>query len=130
MYDEGIGVEQNYNKAGKYFSQAAKSGYPLAQYKLGLLYSKGHGVKKNYIKAYAWLVVAMLKLKYVASSVEDESTDDEQTDVEVASAQHKQNIAGSSLESITDELEILKNKMTSEQLDEANTLAESYSRYR
>ena len=130
MYDQGVGVEQNYNKAGKFYNQAAKSGYPLAQYKLGLLYSNGHGVKQNYIKAYAWLVVARLKLKYVTSSVEDESIDDEPTDVEIASAQYRKNIAGSSLESITDELEVLKNKMTSEQLDEANTLAESYSRYR
>jgi len=130
MYDKGIGIEQNYNKAGKYYSQAAKSGYPFAQYKLGLLYSNGHGVKQNYVKAYAWLVVAGLKLKYVASSVEDISSDNEPTDVEVASAQHRQNIATSFTESITDELEIIENNMTSEQLDEANKLAESYSRYR
>lgn len=126
MYDEGIGVEQDYNKAGKYYSKAARYGYPLAQYKLGLLYSNGHGVTQNDVKAYAWLLVAGLKLKQSVNA--NAGTDGEQTEIEVASEQQGKSIAGSALQSINSELDILKNRMTAEQIDEANKLAKSYSR--
>lgn len=126
MYDEGVGVEQDYNKAGKYYSKAAKRGYPLAQYKLGLLYSNGHGVTQNDIKAYAWLLVAGLTLKRSVNT--NTVADSEQTEIEVASEQQGKNIAGSALQSINNELEILKNRMTADQISEANKLAKSYSR--
>lgn len=126
MYDEGVGVEQDYNKAGKYYSKAAKRGYPLAQYKLGLLYSNGHGVTQNDVKAYAWLLIAGLKLKQSVNA--NAGKDGEQTEIEVASEQHVKSIAGSALQSINSELDILKNRMTDEQIDEANKLAKSYNR--
>ena len=126
MFDEGVGVGQDYNKAGKYYSKAAKRGYPLAQYRLGLLYSNGHGVTQNDVKAYAWLLVAGLNLKQSVNA--NTGKDGEQTEIEAASEQHGKNIAGSALQSINSELELLKSRMTSDQIDEANKLAKSYSR--
>jgi len=53
-----MGVEQDDVVAFNWFTRAAESGYPPAQYSLGVMYSKGRGVTKDYIKAYGWLFAA------------------------------------------------------------------------
>ena len=58
MYDEGLGVSQNYKKAARLYKKAAKRGYAPAQHRLGMLYARGHGIGQSNIKAYAWIVVA------------------------------------------------------------------------
>ena len=46
MYEEGLGVAQNYSEAMDWYKQAAKSRLPEAQYNVGLLYYHGYGVAK------------------------------------------------------------------------------------
>lgn len=50
---------QDYLKAYQSYTRAAKNGYALSQYNVGLLLSKGEGVIQNYKEAYAWASVAV-----------------------------------------------------------------------
>ena len=58
MYENGQGVERNYETAAKYFYAAAMDGIPVAQTRLGLLFFEGKGVHKDYTLAYMWLNIA------------------------------------------------------------------------
>jgi uncharacterized protein len=55
MYDEGLGVPQNYAEAAKWYRLAAERGHALAQYNLGFMYSHGKGVPQDYAEALKWL---------------------------------------------------------------------------
>jgi TPR repeat protein len=57
MFSESRGP-RDYQQAAHWFDHAARQGNPNAQYKIGLMYSRGIGVSQNYIKSYAWLKVA------------------------------------------------------------------------
>ena len=48
QYYRGMGVSQNYSKAGILFERAAIAGNPVGQLLLGALYYYGHGVLKDY----------------------------------------------------------------------------------
>ncbi|MEP1206312.1 MAG: tetratricopeptide repeat protein [Rhizobiaceae bacterium] len=54
MYREGMGVDQNLQKAVALFTVSAKEGYPSAQFTLGALYRAGEGVEVDYKKALKW----------------------------------------------------------------------------
>lgn len=52
-------VVSDYNaKSAYWYEQAAKKGDVLSQYKTGILYMFGHGVKQNYSKAAEWFGIA------------------------------------------------------------------------
>jgi len=55
------GILLDYNKAYKYYLVGAKEGYSMSQYHLAILYEKGHGVKRDYIKAYTWYRLSILQ---------------------------------------------------------------------
>lgn len=59
MYENGLGVPQNYMVAAAWYRCAAGQGYPSAAYSLGLMYDKGHGVPQDYVLAYTWLNLAV-----------------------------------------------------------------------
>lgn len=50
--------KEAYVKASKWYLKAANEGHAGAQRKLGMMYSKGEGVPKNDIEAYAWFFLA------------------------------------------------------------------------
>jgi uncharacterized protein len=61
MYDEGLGVTQDYAAAKDWYEQAAeaddlsaRSGTFLAEYALGVMYEQGHGVAADRATAIAW----------------------------------------------------------------------------
>jgi SEL1 protein len=54
----GAGVEQNYEKAFKYFQLSADQGYVEGQLMLGIMYYKGEGVKRDYKMAVKWFQAA------------------------------------------------------------------------
>lgn len=58
LYEDGLGVEQDNQKAIEYYEKAATAGSGKAQYRLGLLYSAGIKTPKNDTKAYKWLTAA------------------------------------------------------------------------
>ncbi len=58
MYDQGLGVTQDYAKAVKWYRKAAEQGNAGAQYNLGVMYGKGQGVPQDYAKAHMWYNLA------------------------------------------------------------------------
>ena len=54
MYREGMGVEQDLEKAVALFTISANEGYPSAQFTLGALYRAGEGVAVDYKSALKW----------------------------------------------------------------------------
>lgn len=59
-YSEGIVFDQDYKKALEYFDKAldVDKNNASAQFNVGQAYYYGHGVEKNYNKAFAWYVKA------------------------------------------------------------------------
>lgn len=58
IYENGLGVPQNYDEAVKWYHLAAEQGYGLSQFNLGLLYDKGRGVSQNDVEAVKWYSLA------------------------------------------------------------------------
>jgi TPR repeat protein len=58
MYQQGLGVPQDYGLAAKWYHLAAEQGEPHAQHLLGLLFDKGFGVPIDFTEAYKWLNLA------------------------------------------------------------------------
>ena len=54
FYEEGWGVEQNYEEAVKWYREAEKKGEPNAQNNLGRMYDNGWGVEQNMEEAVKW----------------------------------------------------------------------------
>jgi len=54
MHENGHGFQQNFEKAAKYYEEAAKDGFASAQYNLARLYEYGDGVPLNARKAAKW----------------------------------------------------------------------------
>ena len=54
LYDEGYGVERNYETARGWYEKAAAQGYAKAEHNLGILYQEGHGVPADDAKAADW----------------------------------------------------------------------------
>jgi TPR repeat protein len=61
MYQNGLGVPQNYGVAASWLNQAAEQGEPTAQFLLGLLFDKGFGVPQDWVQAEVWLNLAASK---------------------------------------------------------------------
>ncbi len=54
MFALGLGTEQDYTKAFRWFEKSAAAGNKFAQYSLGSLYFFGNGVPQNYEKAFEY----------------------------------------------------------------------------
>lgn len=53
-YYQGIGVQQNYEEAAKWFRKAAEQGEVVAQSNLGIMYAHGQGVCQSHEDAVKW----------------------------------------------------------------------------
>ena len=58
MFEGGLGVEQSYVEAIKWYGRAAGRGYAPAQNNLAYLYLRGWGVANEPIQAYLWSSLA------------------------------------------------------------------------
>ena len=54
MYENGLGVQQDYAEAVKWFRRAAEQGDAMAQSNLGFMYSNGQGLQQDYAEAVKW----------------------------------------------------------------------------
>lgn len=61
LYREGLGVEQNIEKAWEYYQQALVMQYPDAMTDVGIMYRDGNMTEKDYDKAYDYLLKAAQK---------------------------------------------------------------------
>ena len=60
-YVLGKGVEQNYNKAMKWWKSASLKGFGKAHYNMGCLYRNGHGTPMNLEKAFYYFNLSIKK---------------------------------------------------------------------
>jgi uncharacterized protein len=58
IYSEGEGVPQDYTEAARWFGLAAEKGDPQGQYNLGLAYAQGQGVPQDNVAAHMWFNLA------------------------------------------------------------------------
>ncbi len=54
LYENGLGIAQDYTQALQWYSRAAEGGLPDAQYNLATLYHYGRGVAQNHKAAFEW----------------------------------------------------------------------------
>ena len=54
MYDDGLGVSQDYQHAKMWYEKAAAQNDERAQVNLAVLYAKGNGVEQDYRQAKSW----------------------------------------------------------------------------
>lgn len=58
LYASGLGVAHDYQAALKWHRMAAKQGHAGAQNELAQMYAKGQGVPQDNVRAYVWYTVA------------------------------------------------------------------------
>jgi hypothetical protein len=58
MYKFGEAVQRDLSRALAWYTKAAKTGYPPAQYHLGIMYLEGRGTEADRDKAREWLARA------------------------------------------------------------------------
>ena len=58
IYHMGKGVDQDYQKAAKWYHLAAEQGHAVAQNNLGWMYDEGKGVVQDYQEAARWYHLA------------------------------------------------------------------------
>ena len=73
MYENGLGVPQNYAEAARLYRLAAEQGDASAQYNLGVMYGNGQGLPQNYQLAYMWFSRAAAKGVERAASARDKA---------------------------------------------------------
>ena len=54
VYEQGVGVPQDYAEAVKWYRLAAEQGHASAQHNLGILYREGRGVPQDDAEAVKW----------------------------------------------------------------------------
>jgi TPR repeat protein len=54
MYGRGLGVEQDFKEAFKWYQKAADQGDAIAQHNLGQMYHQGQGVEQDFKEAVKW----------------------------------------------------------------------------
>lgn len=54
LYEKGLGVEQNYQKAVEYYKKACNKNNAIACASLGFAYNAGSGVRQNYFEAFKY----------------------------------------------------------------------------
>jgi len=66
------GVPQSDQKAAYWYRKAAQQGHGRAQYNMAVLHLQGHGVERDPIEAYAWLLLAQANGHQESQAVIDE----------------------------------------------------------
>jgi len=125
MYYYGKGVRQNYAEAIKWFRKAAEQGFAHAQNALGRMYFKGHSVRQNYAEAMKWyrkaaeqgFAHAQVNLGYMYAKGEGVPTNFIKAYVWWSLASDNE------YEMATENLQILRSKMTPQQINRAKSEA-------
>jgi TPR repeat protein len=58
IHAAGLGVEQDFAIAAKWYRRAAEQDLALAQIRLAMAYRRGEGVERDPVQAYAWAALA------------------------------------------------------------------------
>ena len=99
MFVNGEGVTQDYKQAVDWYRKAAEQGYAGAQNNLGLMFFEGKGVTQDYVQAHKWWNISAFEDFLAAAS---------------GGADARKN------------RDLVENKMTKEQVSEAQRLAREW----
>lgn len=91
MYNEGLGVAQDYNEAMRWYRASANQGNELAQLLIAFLYERGQGVAVDNVSAMMWFNIAAHDNNKLAEILRDEIVL-KMTDEEIAEAQTRAHI--------------------------------------
>ena len=58
FYEKGMGVPQDYDRALKWYMEAAANGTERSMLRLALAYEEGNGVPQDFIQAHKWYNLA------------------------------------------------------------------------
>ena len=58
LYEAGLGVPRDDREAADWYRKAAIQGHRIARINLGEAYARGHGVKRDLVRAWYWLGLA------------------------------------------------------------------------
>ncbi len=129
MYSEGHGVPQDFQLALKWFRKAAQYGRPDAQYKIGFMYEKGLGINQDYRRAINWYGKAAKKgyekAQYRIGLMYAEGHGVNQSNVKAYAWLH--NAFSQGVTEAKENLVETAKKLTPEELEEAQALAQTYS---
>ena len=59
VYQNGDGVQRDFDKAGRWFEKAARAGDSIAMRSLGNFYQYGQGMRRDFVQARGWLEKAV-----------------------------------------------------------------------
>jgi hypothetical protein len=126
MYYRGDGVSQDYLEAARWFKKSSKGGNAIAQYDLGVMYDKGIGVPQDYRLAIKWWTEAAKQnhssAQFNLGLAYAKGEDVTQDYIAAYKWANMASVVGSP--NAKKLLEILKTRMTSEQLAEGQRLSE------
>lgn len=71
LYEQGKGVNQNFQQAMRWYRLSAVQGNSWAQYNVGQMYEDGLVVERSYVRALMWYNLAASKGLHVAESNRD-----------------------------------------------------------
>jgi len=57
-YDRGLGIEQDFTEAVRWYGKSAEHGLPVAQNNLAVKYARGQGIAKDQVQAFKWFIIA------------------------------------------------------------------------
>jgi TPR repeat protein len=128
LYDNGLGVAQDYAEAAKWFRKAADQGSAVAQNNLAILFDDGKGVKQDYAVAVGWyrraavqgLAAAQFELGIAYAKGQGVPQDDVQAHMwfNLAAVRGDRDAARNR--------DVVARRMTSEQLQQAEALAAAW----
>ena len=87
IYENGLGVPQDYAEAVIWYRKAAEQNGSYAQYRLGFMYQNGFGVLKDYVFAHMWLNLAAAHGSEDAKYLRDTLASQEMSPEQIAEAQ-------------------------------------------
>lgn len=88
-YAQGVGVQQDFTEATRWFSKAAEQGNAEAQYYLGVIYSGGFIATADPVEGYVWFCLAA-KSGFKAASEDCESIAKDLSPEELLAAQTRE----------------------------------------
>ena len=109
MYTNGEGVPQDFREAAKWYRKAAEHGYAWAQRNLASMYEDGRGVPRNYVLAHMWLNLAAAHSR-----------------TDFADYGNNAGVMYEMTKSVAKDRDRLAEKMTPEQITEAQRLAREW----
>jgi TPR repeat protein len=132
LYFSGLGVQQDYAEAAKWYRFPAQSGSTYAQYLMGYLFESGKGLAPNYPEAVKWYTLAaekgdtrsQLALAYLLADEKSGNRDLVAAHMwaNLAAAQ----LSGSERKAAEQQRDYLASKLTPEQLVKAQQMARDF----